>query len=86
MPSYDVELGTFVGLYGEPAVGSALRAYVAMRARQTKYAAKYADARKAKAVERKAEHKFAKELAVASRTPDGLAKVKELLAARGINL
>ena len=86
MPSFDAELGAFVEKYGESAVPSALKAYVSMRNRQAKYAEKYKDARKQKAVERKEENKFAKELAAAARTPEGIAKVRELLAAKGIVL
>lgn len=86
MPVFDAELAAFVEKYGEQAVASALKAYVSMRSRQAKYAEKYAEARKAKAAERKAENKFAKELAAAARTPEGIAKVRELLAAKGIVL
>jgi len=86
MATYDLALASFVEKFGDKAVVSAFNAYVAMRGRQVKNAVKYSAQRKAKAEEKKAENTFAKEIAVAMRTPDGVAKVKELMAARGINL
>jgi hypothetical protein len=86
MPVYDAELAAFVEKHGEQSVVSALKAYVSQRARLAKYAAKNAESRKAKAAERKEQNKFAKELAKAASSPEGAAKVRELLAAKGINL
>lgn len=86
MATYDSALAAFVEKFGDKAVVSAFNAYVAMRGRQVKNAEKYSAQRKVKADEKKAENKFAKEIAAAMRTPDGAAKVRELMTARGINL
>lgn len=86
MAIYDGDLTSFVKSFGEQAVVSALKAYVSGRARMAKYAEKNAAKRKEKAAERKEESAFAKQIAAAARTPEGAAKVRELLAQRGINL